>query len=63
MCNVPPINTKFSAAIQSLRDASLKVADPRLFNALPHNIRGFTNCFLSTFKSKLNVLLSLRFED
>jgi hypothetical protein len=52
-CKVPPFNNQATARGQTLREGSLSVVGPRLFNALPKALRGgeFT---LATFKRQLD---------
>lgn len=57
LCIVPPINTRAPMSVQSLKDASLMVMGPRLFNALPREIRDVSSCSLPFFKSRLNHFL------
>jgi hypothetical protein len=35
LCRVPPFNNRAAARVQTLREGSLSVVRPRLFNALP----------------------------
>ena len=55
---IPPLFKGSSTAHQSLRDASFKVAGPKLWNCIPKSIRKLGT--LDAFKSRLtNFLLSI----
>jgi hypothetical protein len=56
LCRIPPFNNRAAARVQTLREGSLSVVGPRLFNALPKVLRGgeFT---LATFKGQLDKFL------
>ncbi len=58
MCRIPKINTRCSQAIQTLRESSLSVHGPRLFNCLPSALRDQTGCEVDSFKRAINKLLS-----
>ena len=56
LCKIPSLRNRSAVRFQSLRDGSLSVAGPRLFNVLPKDLREgeFT---LETFKRQLDVFL------
>ncbi|KAA0203370.1 hypothetical protein HAZT_HAZT005526 [Hyalella azteca] len=56
LCKIPPLRNRSAVRFQSLREGSLFVAGPRLFNVLPKDLREeeFT---LETFKRQLDVFL------
>ena len=56
-CSIPPL--KGSKSVRNLRDQSFQVRGPRLFNALPRNIRNTTKVPVEEFKEKLDNFLSL----
>ena len=53
-CVIPPILTNCPTHIQKLREASLSVRGPRLFNSLPKSLRDMRNCTKEVFKSALD---------
>ena len=59
MCRLPKINTKTSRATQTLRESSLSVHGPRLFNVLPQAFRNKTGCETESAKRTLNNQLQL----
>jgi hypothetical protein len=56
LCMIPPLRNRSAVRFQYLREGSLSVAGPRLFNVLPRDLREgeFT---LETFKRRLDVFL------
>ena len=58
-CEVPSIVKKSSARVKSLREKSLQVHGPKLFNCLPKSIRNITKCDVDTFKEKLDLYISV----
>ena len=58
LCIVPPINRSASPKIRTLREGSLSVKGPQLFNCMPDHIRNITNCTVDHFKSRLDSFLS-----
>ena len=56
LCKIPSLRNRSAVRFQSLREGSLSVAGPRLFNVLPKDLREgeFT---LETFKRQLDVFL------
>ena len=57
LCRVPPANNRAMVRLQTLREASLPVAGPRLFNCLPQEIRNYEGT-LDGFKGRLDAFLS-----
>ena len=57
MCDVPAVRRQASATIQRIRYSSFGIVGPRLFNALPREIRNTTECTLDDFKRKLDKYL------
>ena len=58
LCVVPPASKAISARIQTLREGSLCVNGPKLFNILPANVRNLTGVGVETFKKKLDDFLA-----
>ena len=56
-CAIPPLLTSCSPHTQKLREASLSVRGPRLFNSLPKHLRDMRNCTKDAFKSALDKYL------
>ena len=57
LCHVPILNRSAMARYKTLKDNSLAVRGPRLFNCLPTNIRD-VNLSLSSFKRRLDKFLA-----
>ena len=57
-CDVPSIITNSITHVQNLREASLSVRGPKLFNVLPKHLRDMMECTKETFKSALDKYLS-----
>ena len=59
-CVVPKLiqSNKCSAKAKTIRENSFSVQGPKLFNALPREIRDISNVSVDTFKSHLDKLLS-----
>jgi len=57
-CHVPPFRPSVPGKIWKLREGTINHHGARLFNALPANIRGLTDCSLHIFKGKLDKFLS-----
>ena len=55
VCKIPSL--KGARSIQTLRNQSFQVSGPRLFNAMPKNIRNMKTCCLEEFKDKLDTFL------
>ena len=53
MCRIPAVNTAAVARVQTLKEDSFIVHGPRLFNAIPRELREFSGT-LYTFKVKLD---------
>ena len=56
LCSIPPL-IKSSRKIQSLRENSLQVIGPKLFNSMPQELRNLSGCSKEVFKSKLDLFL------
>ena len=56
MCILPPNTGRSSARIQTLRESSLAVNGPWLFNCLPVEVRNFEGT-VEAFKRKLDIYL------
>jgi len=54
---VPQIKQCTSSKIRAVREGSLQIRGPQLFNILPVNIRGQTGCSMTSFKHKLDKYL------
>ena len=59
MCKIPPLNTRSSQRIQTIKENTLAINGPRLFNTLPLKIREKTNVSVDSFKNVLDKYLSL----
>ena len=57
LCNIPPINTRCRASVQTMKECSIVVHGCRLFNAVPRELREFRGSS-ETFKRKLDTFLS-----
>jgi hypothetical protein len=53
LCRIPPFNNRVAARVQNLREGSLSVVGPRLFNVLPGVLRRREFTF-ATFKRRLD---------
>ena len=58
LCKVPPINTKSPMRIQTIKENSLAIRGPRLFNVLPRDLWEKTNITTNTFKHHLDGFLT-----
>ena len=56
MCEVPKL--KGGSAVQKLRRQSFQMSGPKVWNALPRNLRNVENCSLEQFKELLDCFLS-----
>ena len=54
LCKIPQINLRVTGTIRTIREGSFQIRGPQLFNSLPANIRGLTQCTVNTFKHKLD---------
>ena len=54
LCKIPSILPSAPASIKNIRFSSLPVKGPRLFNALPQNLRNLTGCKTDYFKRELD---------
>jgi hypothetical protein len=57
LCRVPQIKLCATGSIRAIREGSLHVRGPQLFNSLPVIIRGLTGCSVISFKHKLDKYL------
>ena len=57
LCRIPPMDSRAMARLQTIREASLPVAGPRLFNCLPQEVRNYEGA-LEGFKRRLDAFLS-----
>ncbi len=57
LCKIPPICHNTPRYAQTLREGSLNVRGPQLFNSLPQPIRNITGCSKDTFKLHLDKFL------
>ena len=57
LCRIPPMDSRAMARLQTIREASLPVAGPRLFNCLPQEVRNYEGT-LEGFKGRLDAFLS-----
>ena len=57
LCRVPPVNYRAMIRLQTIREASLPIVGPRLFNCLPQEIRNYEGT-LDGFKGRLDSYLS-----
>jgi hypothetical protein len=57
LCRVPQIKLCATGSIRAIREGSLQVRGPQLFNSLPVIIRGLTGCSVISFKHKLDKYL------
>ena len=58
MCVVPPVTSPTGNAITSIREASLPIMGPQLFNVLPLELRNLTECSVEDFKTELDQFLA-----
>ena len=58
LCEIPSLNTQSAKRIQTLREHSFQVHWPKLFNALPSQIRNLTKCSVLNFKTHLDKVLA-----
>ena len=57
-CIIPPINTRALASVSSLVESSFPIRGPRLFNALPANVRNYDGS-VDAFKARLDKFLAI----
>ena len=57
LCEVPAVNRQASAAVQQMRYSSFGIMGPKLFNAMPLELRNCTDCPLEIFKCRLDKYL------
>ena len=58
LCKVPPVNTKTPLRIQTIKENTLAVRGPRIFNSLPKNVREKSDIKVETFKIALDKYLA-----
>ena len=58
LCKVPPLNTKSTLKIQSIKENTLAVRGPKLFNILPRTIRDKSDASVDSFKHILDNFLT-----
>ena len=58
LCKIPSISPSTPCSIKNIRFSSLPIKGPRLFNALPQNIRNLTGCTTDKFKCELDKYIS-----
>ena len=58
LCQIPSHKSKVES-IKTIRDNSFQVSGPTLFNLLPRDLRGLTNCGPVEFKTRLDEFLCL----
>ena len=56
-CTLPALSTSACKSVQTIRYASFAFRGPRLFNAMPADIRNLTNCTTDQFKHALDKFL------
>ena len=54
LCQIPKLNTKSSRAVQTIKENSLFIRGPQLFNSLPINLREMADCTSEVFKRNLD---------
>ena len=59
MCSIPTLNLHAKVSVQSMKEQIFQVNGPRLFKALPANIRNMTMCSIDDFKMALDKYLEL----
>ncbi len=58
LCKIPMTKQQVSPAIKTIREGSLQINGPKLFNSLPAHIRNVTECSVNCFKDKLDKYLA-----
>ena len=58
-CMIPPIKTKSTQKVQTIKENTLAINGPRLFNTLPRKIREITDVKVDSFKRALDKYLAL----
>ena len=58
LCKIPSVSSSAPSSIQNIRFSSFPVKGPRLFNALPQDLRDMSKCTTDKFKGKLDKFLS-----
>jgi len=54
LCRIPPLNNKSPKYIQTIKENSLIITGPQLFNKTPPEVRNLTACPIEQFKTKLD---------
>ena len=57
LCKIPTLNTKSSRKIQTIKENTLPIRGPKLFNTIPKELRNITEVNTLTFKRKLDTYL------
>ena len=58
LCMIPPIKTKSTQKVQTIKENTLAINGPRLFNTLPREIREITDVKVDSFKRALDKYLA-----
>lgn len=58
LCKIPPINTRCPQRIRTIKDNTLPVRGPRLYNSLPKDLRDKSGVRVESFKLALDKYLS-----
>jgi len=58
LCKLPKITTTSPMSITTLKEASLKIRGPKLFNSAPKTIREMSECSTDSFKKQLDQYLA-----
>ena len=58
LCKLPKITTTAPMSITTLKEASLKIRGPKLFNSAPKTIREMSECSTDSFKKQLDKYLA-----
>ena len=58
LCSIPSLSSSAPSSIKNIRSATLPFKGPKLFNALPQNLRNLTRCHTDQFKNELDRYLS-----
>ncbi len=57
LCKLIPLNTRSPQYAQTIKENSIFIKGPQLFNRMPQEIRDLTRCSVLTFKYKLDAFL------
>ena len=58
LCKIPPLIRRSSRKIQTIKESTLAIRGPRLFNTIPKLVREITDVRVETFKAALDKHLS-----